>query len=863
MLLLILITWFNWKVLKTDNFTTIYKPGYEWQAQQVLFNLETYKTRVWQLTSNRYRNLPVVIEDVGTMANGYADPIFRNIHILTYPPNPGYEIDATVNWFRSVSTHEYTHICHLTGVSGLAKPLNFIFGFPFMPNLCSPPWIFEGVTVLSESRELYEGRLNDGFFSAYIGSRRDDRPSITQITYLPLEFPYRIGPYLYGGEFFNFLRGYYGELKIAEFFDRNSAYFWAPLGLFFPAIGIDLAARSTFGKDFPSLFREWGEKNRLKYANYKIAGTRMTDDGWIKSFLELADRKLYYFRILYEKVDALKPKVFYQIVEFDIESGDERVVALLTSPLTCHFQVVDGKLYYARSNIRRGFANIYLSGFGFTSSLFRIDLKTGEVRHLFDDDIRGFGVLPDKRILYSKDRKDRFGSELWLFDGGKKDLLFKTKYLIGEIDVSLDRIAVVARRDWRTWSVYLLDIEKREFRPIADTYWTEANLNLDGDRLIYTCNYDAIYNIHYYDLAEEKDYIIPGFSHYNFGCIDRDTLYFIGMSRDGLDIYKEEIKSHEFEPEPYLFRGRLPDFDTMEIDTTRGSYLDIFKTLLQPALHVPVALPRDTTYQKWFLGAILMGGDATAENTYLTFVGYDQLSDSAVILGLLNSNFFSPMHISLQYEHNSRIITGISYPIHLSTDRGLNRLVTSLGYRVFDDNLSRKEINPGIGLRFLTPMLDADLNLGLKIERQDLGSAIDRTREEVAFKAGYYLGGGEFRSRLSGYNDPDNPDSVELRIRGDEMYAKTGGKLTLEYSHPILKIRWGLWNPNIYLEDLCGQVFFDYGVSTDGDYIWSTGVELKLETGLALGLLKLAPSGGFAINKDNEIKFIWSISNQL
>lgn len=863
MLFLLFITWFNWKTIKTDNFTVIYKHDYEWEARQILYNLEFYKENVWKLTGNRYRHLPVVVEDVGTMANGYADPIFRNIHILTYPPNPGFEIDATVNWFRSVSTHEYTHICHLTKVSGVAKPFNFLFGFPFLPNLCSPLWIMEGITVLSESKDLYEGRLNDGFFDSYIGIRKDDFPSINRITHMPQEFPYQMGPYLYGGEFFSYLARYHGEKKIEEFFDSYGSYFWAPVGLLFPFIGIDLAARGSFGMDFPSLFDDWQEKNRLRFRNYLIDGSRLTDDGWFKSYMRIYNGNLYYFRRFYKKVDALKTKVFYQIVEYDIERSCERVVANLTSPLTCHIRIKDDKLYYGRMNLKKGLANLYMSGFGVTSSVHVIDLSTGKDRKLFDDDVRGFAVFPNGRILYSKDRKDRFGSELWVYYKGRKEMLFETKYLVAEIDANDKYIAVTARRDWRTWSVYLLDLDKNEFKPIANTYWVEANIALSGDRLIYTCNYDHIYNIHYYDLAEEKDYIQAGFSHYNFGCIDGDTIYYIGLNKSGLDLYKRKMKVREFEAESWLLRGAIPDFRRMDIDTAIGGYPDVFKTLFQPALHVPVILPVDTTFQKWFLGGILLGGDATAENTYLAFFGYDQLGDSVIAIGLWNSQFFTPLSINLEYYHNSQIDLGLDYPIYLSTNPGLYRVTAFINARSHDVDYSRKEFNPGLLLGFQDPLFNSDLRLGLRIERKGLESSIARTAEEFRSRSGYYLGGGEFRTILSGYHDPDNPDSIRLKIRGDEMYANTGGKLTLEYSHPLLKIRSGLWNPNIYFEDLCGQIFFDYGISEGGEYIWSTGVELKLETGLALGFLKLAPSGGIAVNKDSEIKFIWSISGLL
>jgi len=70
----------GWKLLKTPHFTCFYPEGYQWEAEQALSNLEYYREEVVRLTGNReIGNLPVVIEDVGIMANGFADPLFKLI----------------------------------------------------------------------------------------------------------------------------------------------------------------------------------------------------------------------------------------------------------------------------------------------------------------------------------------------------------------------------------------------------------------------------------------------------------------------------------------------------------------------------------------------------------------------------------------------------------------------------------------------------------------------------------------------------------------------------------------------------------------------------------------------------------------
>jgi hypothetical protein len=48
-------------------------------------------------------------------------------------------------------------------------------------------------------------------------------------------------------------------------------------------------------------------------------------------------------------------------------------------------------------------------------------------------------------------------------------------------------------------------------------------------------------------------------------------------------------------------------------------------------------------------------------------------------------------------------------------------------------------------------------------------------------------------------------------------------------------LRWGLWNPNFYFEDLCGVLFYDGVVGRNNKSQSSIGCELHLETKLMFG----------------------------
>lgn len=125
---IVLFSWFNWKTIKTDNFTVIYKPGYSWEAYQALQNSEYYRDFGVILTGNDTRNVPVVIEDIGILSNGYSDPFLYTTHVFTYPQGLGFVLDGNENWYRAVTVHEFIHIAHLTKTSGFSTFLTHLMG---------------------------------------------------------------------------------------------------------------------------------------------------------------------------------------------------------------------------------------------------------------------------------------------------------------------------------------------------------------------------------------------------------------------------------------------------------------------------------------------------------------------------------------------------------------------------------------------------------------------------------------------------------------------------------------------------------------------------------------------------------------
>jgi len=835
----------DWKSLKTENFTVFYKPGYEWEAKQTLANLEYYQADVVKLTGNKkIGHIPIVVYDAGTFPNGFCNPMFKNIGIFTYTPRLGGE-----NWYRDVGVHEYIHMGHLTKTGGAPGVLTTIFGTLWQPNLFSPGWVAEGIATYGESQASpYEGRLNDGFFDAYINCRSAEGkfPSINTATHLSFdEYPGGGSSYLYGGTFFKYLSSKYGEDKFAKFFELEGSSLLSYLGPMFPSLGIDRSAKKTYGKSLSQLFREWQEYTQSKTKDWHIEGERLTHYGWDLSYLTIYGRKLYYVREYPKKTGAFKGFMFSEVVERDLDTQKEKVVVSFTSTFNASLRVEDGKLYYLVWELKKGYKSSPFDHFGFISSLHEKDLVTCEDRILLKDEIRAFCPLGDGKIIYSIDKEHGFGSELWVYSEDGKKLLFESGYLIGEILSTSAGIFVSARKDWENLSIYLLDLDKKAFSSVIHTPWSETSLSEADGLLLFTANYGGVYSIYGYDPKIEKLYRLTRNGYANSPVMDKkeNILYFAGLSSDGFDLFKKRIDSlSEFTPIVYK-ESPKPDL-SFKTEVKEGGYLDNLKTL-SPKIHTLYSFP----------GAYFAGGDAVGENSYALDLSYD--SDKKKTKGkiYLGSTFFAPSTLGFEYVFEDSIGLTWSYPLVQRLAPGLAQLSVSLGGKAYGGaDYPRKQLTPGLSCYFNYPGFVAGVGVDCLLEQKNLGGDLDRTGWETTAMISKYIHNSQLDILGRGIYDPDNPDPEKITIRGykESLEANIGGALTIEHSLPLFKIRKGLWNPNIFFNDMGLVGFTDAAFSKNRTTQASIGVELQQEISLSylekLGLVNL----GFAVNKDKQ-----------
>jgi hypothetical protein len=116
-------------------------------------------------------------------------------------------------------------------------------------------------------------------------------------------------------------------------------------------------------------------------------------------------------------------------------------------------------------------------------------------------------------------------------------------------------------------------------------------------------------------------------------------------------------------------------------------------------------------------------------------------------------------------------------------------------------------------------------------------------------------------SGFRAYVDRHDLEVPDFSIRGyDVIKSQRAIVMSTEYGHRLCRLRRGLWNPNVYFEDLYWTVFADYAWTEEGTTYYSVGAELRLEAKTGFGFLQLVPRVGIALTNSRKIQIFLRIS---
>lgn len=256
----------HWKTVKTPHFNIHFHDGEE----EIALRMADIAEKVYTKLSPEIRWKPwgrteVVLTDTTDISNAFATTLPYN-YLLLYISSPEGTSSLSYydNWLEELFTHEFTHILHIDKYGGIAKPFRWVFGKIVTPNGLTPGWVREGIAVYEESKGG-RGRNHSSFSDMMLRTDilNHEFIAIDEAAGSMIEWPSAFAPYIYGGEFWQYLADTYGDDKIMEFIQRYGDSVWV--------FSLNNKARKTFGdrKHFVKLWREWKESLEKKYGQVK------------------------------------------------------------------------------------------------------------------------------------------------------------------------------------------------------------------------------------------------------------------------------------------------------------------------------------------------------------------------------------------------------------------------------------------------------------------------------------------------------------------------------------------------------------------------------------------------------------------
>ncbi len=816
------------RIIKTPYFVIFYPSWRKGSAEDLLKSLEYYRTYVEKLTGNRRKSVPVVIEDAGMLTNGYANPGFDRIVIFSYPPQLG-ELQYTENWYTGVGIHEYTHLLHMQNSSRFPGLLTSFFGYSFSPNLFSPSWLTEGIAVYNESNySRYSGRLNDTYYRNYglAGASEGTFPDITEATYYPSRYPSGTSYYLFGSLFFDYLAETYGEESFSEFFNAYGGSILSYASPLFPFIGMDRTARKVFGRTWPALWDDFRDSyNRIKKEEGQYI-KRLTNHGWNIRNLTQNEGKLYYERSFQVKTAPFSNYHFNCMVEFNPLTDESTNIMQTTSSYQHPLKFSYDKIYFLEYEFKSGFRNITNLGFGITRLLFEYDRSADRKRLVIKDEIRAFDILKNGDILFSRDKDTEFGSEIYLVSGTtfQKSLLCRTDMLIERIISDTERIVVTARRDFENFGLYLFDPGEKAFSEIINLASLQKDAYLISDKLIFSSNHEYSQACYLYDFKKDMFFRLKNSSYAIYPILLNEKLYFVSLNSAGNDIY---LADAEFEPCILKEPKKENNASCRDIEYQYGSYLDNLKTIY-PKLRIPYFL----FDQDKKAGLYIQGNDALGHFEYTADICYDLDNHSFDSYFLLGTCLLSPLYLRAGYEEedNGTYSLLIQYPLLYRLRGGLSRLSAGIYWESYNNN-RRKEICPYLYLGIHYPFGSISSYHSYIIESRSIDSAFSRNGMINQLYFRHYIKKSQvslyflsvYDKKFNGYYD------YSMRGYSDKLKSNDFSAFKFDFSVPVIKIREGLWNPNVFIEDVFFDLFLDYMYTKENDY-FSAGAEIHFET---------------------------------
>jgi hypothetical protein len=777
----IFASFLEWQTLESENFLVYYYPSKKYQALHLIEQLENNRDYVVNFSGNNISKTTIILEDYGIYPNGLADPVKSKSILFSAKASTSEYIKQYQDWHRFIGVHEIFHLAQFSKTNSSIGLCNKIFGNIFSPSLFTPMWLYEGFAVYAESNiSKYEGRLNDAYYPTVIARKikAGNFVSLENLTNNSLEFPIDY-PYIFGAEFTRYLAKKYGKEKITEYIKILGNNSFAALGAVFPNLGFDAAAKETFNKDFPTLYKEWEKELKEKYNDFEFEGKQLTNSKWHKNYLTKSKENLYFYSYSFTKPQPNTIARKTNLYELDTKTNNVKKIKSFASSVQIPIKAYDNYLFYSLAQIEHNYANITNFGYGYTNSLYVYDTQEKTTKKLFTKPMLAFAVdqIESKTNIsgiYTTALETEFGSEIWKFSNNKSELIGTTNYYISEI-VALKKgsFFVVAKSRSNAWDIYRLETDKNHLSlsPITTTPESEMHLSLDNNFLYFTANKNDKYTIYRYSIIENNFEKMTSGNYADYGVAINDKLYFQDITGSGEEIFCKQLLPQKVSY-PTINRT-LPTSNFNKENLSEKSFLSTDTLSLFPYVRMPI---------------LALGED------HLGLISYDISYETS--LGLNTSvglKLFAPLSIYLNSNSlNTYLYTW--YPLHKSLTAGLTTL--NLAYKT--DFYT--ETIPYLEMEYSLP--DNTTRASMQYDTQTKGSALEIINT-------LDVGNNSIQITYARYNDINWYEILNgAEITSFEDASGDAGKI--EFFHKLFDIKEGCWLPLIYFDSIFGNLFWQH-----------------------------------------------------
>ncbi|RZK44156.1 MAG: hypothetical protein EOO90_00400 [Pedobacter sp.] len=187
----------KWRQINVSGFKIIYPTELEKEAQRMANTLPKIYPQVGHTLGRQKTTIPIVLQNRGTMANGFVQLAPKKSQFYTTPPQ---QFDSQ-DWLNNLAVHELRHVAQfdkLTG--GKAYPFPEEIYFAYL-GISVPTWFFEGDAVSIETSLTNAGRgrqpswimplrtsilsgEKSSYSKSYFGSNKDLTAGYYQLGYL-------------------------------------------------------------------------------------------------------------------------------------------------------------------------------------------------------------------------------------------------------------------------------------------------------------------------------------------------------------------------------------------------------------------------------------------------------------------------------------------------------------------------------------------------------------------------------------------------------------------------------------------------------------------------------------------------------